>query len=74
MKLDKARINHLLNYINNVWNIEECTTNSIIINVFKKAGIIGNSYISKDEEKDGKGIMYYEDGNYEGEFKKEKKE
>lgn len=57
MKLDKARIN-LLNYINNVWSIEECITNSIIINGFKKAGISGNSYLSKDEEKIREGYIY----------------
>ena len=57
MKLNTARIN-LLNYINIVWNIEECITNSIIINGFKKAGIIGNSYLSKDEEKIREGYIY----------------
>ena len=57
MKLNTARIN-LLNYINIVWNIEECITNSIIINGFKKAGIIGNIYLSKDEEKIREGYIY----------------
>lgn len=57
MKLDKARIN-LLKYINNLWNIEECITNSIIINGFKKSGIIGNNYLSKDEEKIREGYIY----------------
>ena len=56
-KLDTARIN-LLNYINYVWNIEEFITNSIIVNGFKKAGIIGNSYLSKDEEKIREGYIY----------------
>ena len=57
MKLNTTRIN-LLNYINIEWNIEECITNSIIINGFKKAGIIGNIYLSKDEEKIREGYIY----------------
>ena len=47
-----------MNYINYVWNIEEFITNSIIVNGFKKAGIIGNSYLSKDEEKIREGYIY----------------
>ena len=55
--MDTARIN-LLNYINYVWKLEEFITNSIIVNGFKKAGIIGNSYLSKDEEKIREGYIY----------------
>lgn len=56
MKLDNTRIN-LLNYINKEWNIEDCINNSITINGFKKAGIIGNSYLSKEDGKNMSGIL-----------------
>ena len=49
-KLANARIN-LLNYINIVWEKENLITKETIINGFKKAGISGNFYLSKDKEK-----------------------
>lgn len=57
MKLNQARIN-LLNYINEVWNNEPFINKNIIINGFKKAGIIGNMYLSNDEEKIRDGYIY----------------
>ncbi len=47
-----------MNYINIIWNIKERITNSIIISVFKKAGIIGNSFLSKYEEKISQEYIY----------------
>ena len=57
LKLNQARIN-LLNYINEVWNNEPFINKNIIINGFKKAGIIGNMYLSNDEEKIRDGYIY----------------
>lgn len=48
-KLTNARIN-LFNYINNVWEKENLITKETIVNGFKKAGIVGNFYLNKDEE------------------------
>ena len=48
-KLQTARIN-ILNYINETWNNKEQINVTIIINGFKKGGLIGNSYISVEEE------------------------
>ena len=49
-KLANARI-ILLNYINNVWENENLNTKETIVNGFKKAGIVGNFNLNKDEEK-----------------------
>ena len=49
-KLETARLN-LINYVNNVWNNETTINKSIIINGFKKAGFVDNSYLSLEEEK-----------------------
>ena len=56
-KLANVRIN-LLNYINIVWEKENLITKETIINGFKKAGISGIFYLSKDEEKLIQGFIY----------------
>lgn len=57
VKLQTARIN-ILNYINTVWNNEEPINKNIIKNGFKNAKIIGNSYISLEEEKIRNNALY----------------
>ena len=57
VKLQTARIN-ILNYINTVWNNEEPINKNIIKNGFKNAKIIGNSYISFEEEKIRDNALY----------------
>ena len=49
-KLQTVRL-IILNYINAIWINEEPINSTIIINDFKKCGLIGNSYISLEEEK-----------------------
>ncbi len=49
-KLETARLN-LINFVNNVWSNETTINKSIIINGFKKASIVSNSYLSLEEEK-----------------------
>ena len=49
-KLETARLN-LIYFVNNVWNNEITINKSIIINGFKKAGFVSNSYLSLEEEK-----------------------
>ena len=56
-KLANVKIN-LLNYINIVWEKENLITKETIINDFKKAGISGNFYLSKDEAKIRQGFIY----------------
>ena len=56
-KLETARLN-LINYVNNVWNNETTINKSIIINGFKKAGFVGNSYLSLEEEKILEGALF----------------
>ena len=56
-KLQTARIN-ILNYINETWNNIEPINATIIINGFKKGGLIGNSYISLEEEKIRDGAIF----------------
>ena len=57
VKLQTARIN-ILNYINTVWNNEESINKNIIKSGFKNAKIIGNSYISFEEEKITNNALY----------------
>ena len=57
IKLQTARIN-ILNYINTVWNNEEPINKNIIKNGFKKAGVMGGSYISFEEEKIRDNALY----------------
>lgn len=48
-KLNTARID-ILNFINNIWPNEDYITKNTIINGFKKAGFIGNNYLTDEEE------------------------
>ena len=50
IKLNTLRVN-LLGYINNVWNDDSLITKNIIINGFIKSGIVGNNYLSLEEQK-----------------------
>ena len=45
IKLNTLRVN-LLGYINKIWNDDALITKDIIINGFKKSGIVGNNYLS----------------------------
>ena len=47
-----------MNDINIVWEKENLNTKETIINGFKKAGINGNFYLSKDKEKLRQGFIY----------------
>ena len=40
----------MVTYINKVWNDESYIRKETIVNCFKKAGIVGNSYFSLEEE------------------------
>ena len=57
IKLNTLRVN-LLGYINNVWNDDSLITKNIIINGFKKSGIVGNNYLSIEEQKIRDSYLY----------------
>ena len=57
IKLNTLRIK-LLDIINKVWNDESIISKKIIVNGFNKSGIIGNKYLSIEDEKVSIGYLY----------------
>ena len=57
IKLQTERTN-ILNYIDNIWNKEEPINKNIVKNSFKKANIIGNTYISLEQETIRENALY----------------
>ena len=49
---------NLLDYIFRVWEDKNLITNSDIINGFKYAGIIGNAYLTIEQERINSGYLY----------------
>ena len=58
IRLNTARTN-LVDYIYRVWEEEKILTKVEIIKGFRYAGIIGNPYKSKDEEKNNTGYLFW---------------
>ena len=56
-KLEISRLN-IINYVNNIWNNINPINKNIIINGFEKAGFVGKSYFSLEEEKIMEGALF----------------
>jgi len=65
IKLKQARIN-LIEYILKVWYDDNLISKNIIVNSFQKAGIINNSYATKEEDEIIE--LYLKDLNYLNDF------